>query len=80
MKEDVMGGAYSMGESRNVYTIFGRKPRGKSLLGRTSREWEDSNKMDLKEIGSEGVEWIHMAEDREDWWAFVNTAMNLRVP
>jgi hypothetical protein len=38
------------------------------------------DKMDLGEKGSDGVDWIHMAEDRDQWMALVNTVMNLRVP
>jgi hypothetical protein len=37
-------------------------------------------KMDLKEIGWEGVDWIHLAQDRDQWQAFVNIVMNLQVP
>jgi hypothetical protein len=40
------------------------KPEGKRPLGRTRREWEDNNKMDLQEIGLEGADWIHLAQDR----------------
>jgi hypothetical protein len=36
--------------------------------------------MDLREIGWEGVDWIHLAQDKDQWWAFVNTLMNLQVP
>jgi hypothetical protein len=36
--------------------------------------------MDLREIGFEDVDWIHLAQDRDTWWALVNTVMNLRVP
>jgi hypothetical protein len=36
--------------------------------------------MDLREIGWEGVDWMHLAQDRDKWRAFVNTAMKLRVP
>jgi hypothetical protein len=35
--------------------------------------------MDLREISWRVVEWIHLAQDRERWWAFVNVVMNLRV-
>jgi hypothetical protein len=40
---------------------------------------EDGIKMDLREIGWEGVEWIHLAQDRDCWWAFLNAVMNLQV-
>jgi hypothetical protein len=42
--------------------------------------WEDNIKMDIQEVGWEGVDWIDMAQDRERWWALVNAVMNLRVP
>jgi hypothetical protein len=49
-------------------------------LERLRRRWEDGIKMDLREIVWEGgVEWIHMAQDRDRWRAVVNAVMNLRV-
>jgi hypothetical protein len=36
--------------------------------------------MDLRKIGCEDVNWIHLAQDRDEWWVLVNTVMNLRVP
>jgi hypothetical protein len=36
--------------------------------------------MDLREIGWEGVDWIDMAQDRDQWRALVNTDSNFRVP
>jgi hypothetical protein len=57
---------------------FGGKTRRKERLGRPRRRWEDGIKMDLGEIGS-GVEWIHLAQDRDHWRAVVNAVMNLRV-
>jgi hypothetical protein len=44
------------------------------------RRWEDNIKMDLREIGIDGTNWIRLAQDRVQWWAFVDTVMNLRVP
>jgi hypothetical protein len=49
-------------------------------LGRPRRRWVDNIKMDLREIGWDGVDWIELAQDRDQWRAFVNTVMNLRVP
>jgi hypothetical protein len=49
-------------------------------LGRSRRRWEDTIRMDLREIRWEGVNWIHLAQDRDQWRAVVNTVMNLRVP
>jgi hypothetical protein len=68
-----------MGEGRNVYRVLVGKPEGKRPLGRPRRRWEDGIKMDLREIGWEGVEWIQLAQDRDRWRAVVNAVMNLRV-
>jgi hypothetical protein len=43
------------------------------------RTWEDNINMDLRETGTDGANWIQLAQDRVRWWAFVNTMMNLRV-
>jgi transcription termination factor 2 len=69
-----------MEEERSVYTVLVGRPEGKRPLGRPRSRWEDNIKMDLREIGIEGVNWIHLAQDRVQWRAFVNTAMNLRDP
>jgi hypothetical protein len=50
------------------------------LLGRPGRRWEDNIRMNLREIGWEVVDWIHVVQDRDQWRAVVNTVMNLRVP
>jgi hypothetical protein len=68
-----------MGEGRNLYRVLVGMPEGKSPLERLRRRWEDAIKMDLKEIGWGGVEWIHLAQDRDCWWAVVNVVMNLWV-
>jgi hypothetical protein len=62
-----------------VYRVLVGKPEGKRPLGRPRRRWEDRIKMDLREIGSGGVEWIHLAQDRDRWRAVVNAVMNLGV-
>jgi hypothetical protein len=74
------GQVVRMGETRNAYMILVEKPKGKSPLGRTRRRWVDNIKMDLTEIGWDGVDWIELAQDRDQWRALVNTVMNLRVP
>jgi hypothetical protein len=68
------------GEVRNAYRILAGKPEGKRALGRPRRMWVDNIKLDLTEIGWDGVDWIELAQDREQWRALVNTVMNLRVP
>ena len=54
-----------MGESRDVYRVLVRKPEGNRPLGRPRRRWEDNIKMDLQEVGCEGMDWISLAQDRE---------------
>jgi hypothetical protein len=54
-------------------------PEGKRPLGRPRRRWVDNIKMDLREIGWDGVDWIDMAQDRDQWRALVNTVLNLQV-
>jgi hypothetical protein len=56
------------------------RPAGKRPVGKPRRRWEDNIKMDLGDIGIDGANWIQLAQDRAQWWAFVNTVMNLRVP
>jgi hypothetical protein len=56
------------------------KPEGKRPLGRPRRRWVDNIKMDLKEKGWDCVDWIELAQDRDQWRALVNMLMNLRVP
>jgi hypothetical protein len=68
-----------MDEGRNVYRVLVGKPEGKRQLVRPRRRWEDGIKMDLREIGWGGVEWIYLAQDRDRWRAVVNAVMNLRV-
>jgi hypothetical protein len=67
------------GAKRNVYRILVGKPEGKRRLGRPRRRWEGNIKMDLREIGWRGVDWIDLAQDRDQWRALVSTVMNLRV-
>jgi hypothetical protein len=69
-----------MGEVRGAYNILVGKHEGRRPLGRPRRRWEDNIRMDLREIGFVDVDWIHLAQDRDTWWALVNTVMNLRVP
>ena len=68
-----------MGEGRGVHRGLVGKPEGKRLLGRPRCRWEDNIKMDLQEVGG-GGDWMELAQDRDGWWALVNTVMNLRVP
>jgi hypothetical protein len=69
-----------MGRGSNVYRVLVGRPEGKRPLGRPRRRWEDNIKIDLREIGIDGVNWIQLAYDRVQKRTFVNTVMNLRVP
>jgi hypothetical protein len=62
-----------MGDMINAYKILIGKPEGKKLLGRPRCRWEDITVW-------EGVDWIHLAHGRYQWWALVNIAVNFRVP
>jgi hypothetical protein len=55
------------------------KPEGKIPLGGPRRKWVDY-KMDFTEIGWGGMDWINLAQERDQWKAVVNTVMYLRVP
>jgi hypothetical protein len=65
---------------RGVYRVLVGRPEGNRPLGRPRHRWEDNIKMDIREIGINGVNWIQLAQDRVQWRAFVKTVMNLRVP
>jgi hypothetical protein len=68
------------GERRSAYGIFVGKPEGKGPLGRPKRRWVDNIKMDLRVVEWGGVDWIDIAQDRDQGMALVNTVLNLRVP
>jgi hypothetical protein len=56
------------------------KPEGKRPLRRPRHRWVDNIKIDIREIGWDGMDWIGVAQDRDQWRALVITVMNLRVP
>jgi hypothetical protein len=68
-----------MGEERKVYKVLVGNPEGKSPLGRPRRRWEDGIRMDLREVGLGGVNWIRLAQDRGRWRVVMSKVMNLRV-
>ncbi|PNF30410.1 hypothetical protein B7P43_G12875 [Cryptotermes secundus] len=72
------GNIARLGEKRNAYSILEGKPEGKRPLGRPRRRWVDSVKMDITEIGLDGMDGSDLAQDREQWRTLVNMAMNLR--
>jgi len=69
-------GAY--GGEIGVYWALVRKPEGKKPLGRPKRRWEDTIKMDLKEVECGVMNLIELAQDRDNWRGLVNAVMNFR--
>jgi hypothetical protein len=55
------------------------KPEEKRQLGRPRYRWEDNTRMDLGEIECEVVDWIHLAQGRDQWRTVVNTVINIWV-
>jgi hypothetical protein len=68
-----------MGEERKVYKVLVGKPEVKRPLGRPRRRWEDGIRMDLRDIGLGGMNWIRLAQGRDRWRAVVSAVMNLQV-
>jgi hypothetical protein len=58
-----------MGEKMNAYRIVVGNPEGKRPLGRLRRRWVDNIKMDLREISWDGMDWVDLAQDRDQWRA-----------
>jgi hypothetical protein len=69
-----------MGEKRNIYRILVGKPDGKRPLRRPRRRWVNNIKMDLRAIGRYAMNWIDLAQNRDNRRALVNTLMNFRIP
>jgi hypothetical protein len=61
---------------RGMHGILVRKPAEKGPLGRPRRRWVDN----IRETGRGGMDWIDLAQNRDQWRAVVNTIMNLRIP
>jgi hypothetical protein len=67
-------------ENRNAYRILMGKPWTNRPLGRLRCRWENNIKMDLRDLGRGSIDWIDLAQDKDQWRALVNTVVNLRVP
>jgi hypothetical protein len=67
-------------EKINAYRILAGKTEGRRPLGRPRRRWVDNIKMYLRQAGWDGMDWINLGQDRDQWRALVNTVTNLRVP
>jgi len=74
-----VGHVARMGERRDVYRFLVGKPQGKRPLGRPRRRWEDNIKMDLQEVGCGSMDWLKLAQDRDNWRELVTAVLNLRV-
>jgi hypothetical protein len=78
---DEVGRACSTnGEKKNAYRILVGKPEGKRPLGRPKRRWVDNIRMDLRDTGWYGMDWIELVQDMDQWRALVNTVMKFWVP
>jgi hypothetical protein len=64
-----------MGERRGAYCFLVGKPEGKRPLGKPRLRWEDNIKMYFQEVGWGIMGWIDLAQDRDRWWALINSVM-----
>jgi hypothetical protein len=69
-----------MEEKRNASRIMVRKLEAKRPLGRPRRRWAYNIKINLRETGWNGMDWIDLVQDRDQWRALVNMVINFRVP
>jgi hypothetical protein len=67
------------GIGKKMYRVLVGKPKGKSPLESLRHRWEHGIKMNLRETCWWGVEGIHLAQDRDQWWALVKAVMKLQV-
>jgi hypothetical protein len=64
---------------RNAYRVLARKPEEKGSLRKPTRMWNDNVRMDVKEIGFWGTDWINLTQDAGKRWALENTETNIPV-
>jgi hypothetical protein len=69
----------NMGEMKNTYKILVRKPEEKRPLRRPSHRWENI-RMGVRQTDWKGIDWIHLPQERDGWWALVNMVMNIQLP
>jgi hypothetical protein len=67
-------------EKRNACKVLVGKLEGKRPLGRPRHGWENNTKMNLRKIGCGGIDWIGLAQDKDQWQAIANTVTKLQVP
>jgi hypothetical protein len=75
-----VGRGICMREKRNAYRVLVGKPESKRPLERLRCRWEDNVKINHRERGWGGMNWIHLAQNRDQCWALVNTVIYLRIP
>jgi hypothetical protein len=75
-----VGHVASIGENGGILRVLVAKPAGKKPPGRPRYRWKDNMKMDLQEVGCEGIDWIDVVQDRDRWRALLNAVMNIWVP
>jgi hypothetical protein len=68
-----------IGEKRNACRISVGNPEGETRLGRAICRWEYNIKTNFREIGCCGIDWIHLAQERNQWTILVNMVLNLQV-
>jgi hypothetical protein len=78
MRMRLAGHVAHVGKMKNAYRFLFGKPEGERPCRRPRHKWEDNIRMVVREIGWEGVDWMHLAQDRDQWQALVNKVMNLR--
>jgi hypothetical protein len=74
------GHVVRIGDSRGVNRVLVGKSEGKRPFGSLRFRWEDNIKMDLQEVGCNGMVWIDLAQERDRWRALVNAVINFRAP
>jgi hypothetical protein len=65
---------------RNIYKILVGKPEGKRPLGEPRHRWVNNIRINLRETGWEGLDWVHLTQDRDQWKVPLSIVMNLHVP
>jgi hypothetical protein len=78
--EEIGGICSAYGRNYKCAQLLVGKPEGERPPGRPTRRWENNIRMNLGEIGRKGVDWMHVAQDRNQWRALANTVMNVWVP
>lgn len=65
------------GREGNMHVV--EKPEGKRPLGSPRHRWNDDTEVTIEELGWQSVDWIHLAQGRDHWWAFMNTVISLVI-